>query len=259
MLRRSREKVKDLAKNIVSVAVSDDSRGVKILLVEDDPSIAEPLLAGLESHGYTTLHTTSGATAIESACAADVVLLDLGLPDIDGTEVCRALRARCDVPIIVVSARNEEIDRVVLLELGADDYVVKPFGLRELLARISAVTRRTYRNPGAVLPALTIGPLSIDQERHLVTLSGEVIELTPKEFDLLVTLALRPGIVVRRQELLEEVWDTNWFGSTKTLDVHVASLRKKLKNPRLIATVRGYGFCFDDEQALQHNEENGAQ
>jgi DNA-binding response OmpR family regulator len=169
------------------------------------------------------------------------VLLDLGLPDRDGFDVCRELRARSDVPIIVVTARSEEVDRVVGLELGADDYIVKPFGFRELVARIRAVARR---RPAATTHATAseLGALSIDRRTRRVVVEGAEVALTPKEFDLLAFLAEDPGAVCSRQQVLEEVWDPHWYGPTKTLDVHVASLRKKLGDPRWIETVRGVGF-----------------
>jgi len=213
---------------------------VRVLLVEDDDAIAEPLSQGLEREGFTVTRVATGDGAL-SAGDTDVVLLDLGLPDVDGYEVCRRLRARSDVPIIVVTARSEEVDKVLGLELGADDYLVKPFGFRELLARIRAVTRRTDRRD---VPAATtdIGALSIDRRTRRVTVDGAELALTPKEYDLLAFLASDPGAARTRQEILEEVWDPHWYGPTKTLDVHVAALRKKLGNPGWIETVRGVGF-----------------
>jgi two-component system, OmpR family, response regulator RegX3 len=214
---------------------------MRLLVVEDDPSIAEPLRAGLEREGFEIDLVASGAAAL-AAGECDLVLLDLGLPDIDGTDVCRRLRQRSRVPIIVVTARGDEIDRVVLLELGADDYVVKPFGFRELLARIRAVLRRTSEPAApAADPCIVVGGLEIDTRTRGVTLDGEPVALTPKEHDLLVYLARDPGAVFTRKQLIEDVWDQNWWGSTKTLDVHIASLRKKLA-PDLIETVRGVGF-----------------
>ena len=213
---------------------------MRVLLVEDDDAIAEPLSQGLEREGFTVTRVATGDGAL-SAGDTDVVLLDLGLPDVDGYEVCRRLRARSDVPIIVVTARSEEVDKVLGLELGADDYLVKPFGFRELLARIRAVTRRTDRRD---VPAATtdIGALSIDRRTRRVTVDGAELALTPKEYDLLAFLASDPGAARTRQEILEEVWDPHWYGPTKTLDVHVAALRKKLGNPGWIETVRGVGF-----------------
>ena len=212
---------------------------MRILVVEDEDAIAEPLVEGLRREGFETTRVATGAEALE-APPQDVVLLDIRLPDIDGFTVCRELRARSTVPIIVVSARGEEVDRVVGLELGADDYVVKPFGLRELVARIRAVTRRTRRSPGD--DGLVVGTLRVDPRAHRVTLDGDEIELTAKEFDLLALLAREPGIVVERERILREVWQTTWYGSSKTIDVHVASIRRKLGDPTWIETVRGVGL-----------------
>jgi DNA-binding response OmpR family regulator len=211
-----------------------------ILLIEDDDAIAVPLAQGLERYGFAVRRVTTGAAAL-AAGPADVVLLDLGLPDADGYEVCRRLRARSDVPIIVVTARSDEVDRVVALELGADDYVVKPFGFRELVARIRAVTRRLARRPEDQ-PAVQVGRLEIDRRQRRVSVGGAEVALTAKEFDLLSLLAEDPGAVVTRERILEEVWDPHWHGPTKTLDVHVASLRKKLGSPEWIRTVRGVGY-----------------
>ena len=213
---------------------------MRVLLVEDDDAIAEPLSQGLAREGFTVTRVATGDGAL-AAGETDVVLLDLGLPDVDGYEVCRRLRARSDVPIIVVTARGEEVDKVLGLELGADDYLVKPFGFRELLARIRAVTRRTDRRD-APAAATEIGALSIDRRTRRVTVDGAELALTPKEYDLLAFLASDPGAARTRQEILEEVWDPHWYGPTKTLDVHVAALRKKLGNPVWIETVRGVGF-----------------
>ncbi len=170
------------------------------------------------------------------------MLLDLGLPDMDGYEVCRRLRAISTVPIIVTTARGDEVDRVVGLELGADDYLVKPFGFRELVARIRAVTRRMERDAPAPPTTVRWGRLTIDLRTRRTTVDDRDVELTRKEFDLLAALARDPGATVRREDILDEVWDTHWFGSTKTLDVHIASLRKKLGVPALIETVRGVGY-----------------
>jgi two-component system, OmpR family, response regulator RegX3 len=213
---------------------------MRILVVEDEDAIAEPLVEGLRREGFDVDRVATGAAALE-APLPDVVLLDLRLPDIDGLDVCRALRERSAVPIIVVTARGEESDRVVGLELGADDYVVKPFGLRELIARIRAVTRRTSSRPHAQEP-LRIGDLVVDERARRAQLGGNVLELTPKEFDLLAALARDPGASVSRRRLLEDVWETSWYGSAKTIDVHVASLRRKLGDPGWIETVRGVGF-----------------
>ena len=212
---------------------------MRVLVVEDEEAIAEPLAEGLRREGFTV---TVAGTAAEALAAAesDVVLLDLRLPDGDGLDVCRALRARSDVPIIVVTARGEEVDRVVGLELGADDYVVKPFGIRELIARIRAVTRRGHSRSQET--PVRIGELELDERGRHAAIGGNELDLTAKEFDLLAALARDPGAVVSRNRLLEDVWNTSWFGSTKTIDVHVAALRRKLGDPTLIETVRGIGF-----------------
>jgi DNA-binding response OmpR family regulator len=213
---------------------------VKILLVEDDDSIAVPLTEGLQHEGFAVERAATGAEALDAG-PADCVLLDLRLPDVDGYEVCRSLRARSDVPIIMVTARGEEIDRVIGLELGADDYVPKPFGLRELIARIHAVTRRTAGLKRRDTP-IQIGKLEIDPRARLARLDGRELELTAKEFDVLAALAADPGAVVTRHKLLEGVWQTSWFGQTKTIDVHVGALRRKLGDAAWIETVRGIGF-----------------
>jgi DNA-binding response OmpR family regulator len=212
---------------------------VKILVVEDEDAIAEPLADGLRREGFDVERAATGEEAL-AATEPDVVLLDLRLPDVDGYEVCRRLRSRSDVPIIIVSARGEEVDRVVGLELGADDYVVKPFGLREVIARIRAVTRRASGRTDD--SRLHVGPLEVDVRARRVSLDGQELELTAKEFDVLAVLAEEPGNVVSRQTLLERVWQTSWYGPTKTIDVHVASLRRKLGDPGWIETVRGIGF-----------------
>jgi len=212
---------------------------VQILIVDDDDAIAKPLTAGLEREGFDVTRVSNGEDALEAALP-DLVLLDLRLPGMDGTEVCRRLRARSDVPIIVVTAKGEEVDRVVGLELGADDYIVKPFGFRELLARIRAVMRRA--RPGTDRSQIHVGSLEIDVRGRRATMGDQPLNLTTKEFDLLALLASEPGDVVSRQRILREVWDTEWFGPTKTVDVHVASLRKKLGEPGWIETVRGIGL-----------------
>ena len=221
-------------------AASGDDGGMHLLVVEDDDAIAAPLVAGLTREGFTVTRVATGAAALE-ADRAEAVLLDLGLPDMDGFEVCRRLRTRSDVPILVISARGEEVDRVIGLELGADDYLVKPFGLRELVARIRAVTRRASSAPDPAR-AQRVGQLEIDRRQRRVRVGEDEIALTPKEFDLLACLAEEPGSVVTRQALLGQVWDPHWYGPTRTLDVHVASLRKKLGDPGWVETVRGVGF-----------------
>jgi DNA-binding response OmpR family regulator len=213
-------------------------------VVEDDDGIAEPLVEGLELHGFEVERARTGAEALASA-GVDLVLLDLGLPDLDGREVCRRLRERTGVPIIVVTARADEIDRVLLLELGADDYVVKPFGFRELVARIRAVQRRAGSTAARHTDRQELGELVIDRGARRVWLAGEEVDLTPKEFDLLSYLAEAPSQARRREDIIARVWDEHWWGPTKTLDVHVASLRRKLGNPALITTLRGIGYRFE--------------
>ena len=225
---------------------------MNVLLIEDDDAIAEALVKGLQRDGFTVERASNGLAGL-AAPRPDVVLLDLGLPDIDGYEVCRRMRTTSDVPIIILSARGEEVNRVVGLELGADDYLVKPFGLRELIARIRAVQRRTSApmNATPATPAkssMDSGELSIDMRTRRVTMRGEEISLTPKEFDLLALLAQDPGAVSSRQQILESVWDAHWYGPSKTLDVHIASIRKKLDDPGIIETVRGIGFRMRPEE-----------
>jgi DNA-binding response OmpR family regulator len=211
-----------------------------VLLVEDDPRIAVALEAALRQHGH---EVTRVSTAVDALAAApvDLVLLDLGLPDRDGIEVCRELRARSDVAIIAVTGRHEERERVLGLRSGADDYVVKPFGLAELRARIEAVMRRTMRST-PVRPSFRVGGLDIDIDARRVTVDGREVALTRKEFELLSALARRPGHAVTREQLLSEVWRTTWRGSLHTLEVHVASLRGKLGDPSYVQTVRGVGY-----------------
>jgi DNA-binding response OmpR family regulator len=213
-----------------------------VLIVEDDVAIATQLTRGLVRGGYRVDHVTTGREAL-SRNLPDVVLLDLELPDSDGVSVCRALRDRSDIAIIVITAYGEEVDRVSALDAGADDYLVKPFGLAELQARIRAVLRRV--RPGGA-DVMKHGPLMIDSRTRKVTVSGEEIPLTAKEFDILECLAIDPGRVVSRQEVLETAWDAHWYGPTKVLDVHVAALRKKLGVPGLIETVYGRGYRLGD-------------
>jgi two-component system, OmpR family, response regulator RegX3 len=231
------------SRNVPASSSVPQPHGPQLLLVEDDPTIAEPLIEGLEYEGFGVRWVRNGQAALADP-AADLVLLDLGLPDVDGREVCRTLTARSATPVIVVTARGDEFDRVLLLEIGADDYVVKPFGFRELVARIRAVLRRGSRAPTADGPQ-QLGVLRIDRRGRQVLLTGCPVDLTTKEFDLLALLAEEPGTVRRREELIARVWDEHWWGSTKTLDVHVASLRKKLGDPRWIATLRGVGYRLD--------------
>jgi DNA-binding response OmpR family regulator len=216
-----------------------DDQDVRVLVVEDEDAIAEPLTEGLRREGMEVERVATGREALEAA-DPDLVLLDLRLPDVDGFEVCRRLRERSAVPIIVVSARGEEVDRVVGLELGADDYLVKPYSLRELVARIRAVMRR--QNADALDGAMRIDALEVDTRSRRVTLDGRDIALTQREFDLLAFLASEPGRAFGRDKIFEAVWGSRWFGSSKTIDVHVAALRRKLGDADWIQTVRGVGF-----------------
>jgi two-component system, OmpR family, response regulator RegX3 len=222
-----------------------------ILLVEDEESIVTPLVEAPRREGFDTAVSTSAADSLETFERArpDLVLLDVMLPDGSGFEVCRELRTRSRVPIIMLTARGEEADRVAGLELGADDYVVKPFSARELVARVRAVLRRAAEaGERRAEGATEIGELRVDPARRTASFRHEELELSRKEFDLLRLLVDNAGSVVTRERLIDEVWDTNWFGSTKTLDVHVSGLRKKLEDdpnaPRYIHTVRGVGFRF---------------
>jgi DNA-binding response OmpR family regulator len=222
---------------------------MRVLVVEDDDAVAAGIVDGLEPVNFELLRVSTGQECLNAMAtfAPEIVLLDLGLSDMDGTDVCRAIRKNSQVPIIVVSARNEEIDRVIALEIGADDYIVKPFGMRELIARIRAVSRRSLPPSAEVEPAsadLRFGPLVIDVRSQRIMLGDDAIYLTPKEFDLLVYLARDAGAALRRTDILHDVWDTNWYGTTKTLDAHIAAIRKKLGDPRWIESVRGVGFRF---------------
>jgi DNA-binding response OmpR family regulator len=210
-------------------------------VVEDDDAIAGPLVAGLVAEHFEVQRVGTAAEAL-AAPPVDLVLLDLGLPDGEGREVITALRNVTPVPIIVVTARGEETERVTGLNLGADDYVVKPFGFQELVARIWAVARRGgSRTPGP--PSLQrLGALEIDRRARGISVDGAHVACTPKEYAILELLAYDPGSLVTRQDLLDKVWGTNWYGTTKMIDVHVASLRKKLGRPELIETVRGVGY-----------------
>ena len=221
-----------------------------VLFVEDEPSIFEPFSAALSREGFEPLvaSTLAEARAAWASREPDLVLLDLALPDGDGRDLCRELRASSDVPIIVLTARGTELERVLGLELGADDYVVKPFSGAEVIARMRAVLRRARPTDAAPSGVVEIGPLRVDAASRRVWLSDEELSLSRKEFDLLAELVAHAGEVVKREDLMSRVWDENWFGSTKTLDVHVRWLRGKLgddpASPRFLHTVRGVGFRF---------------
>jgi len=224
-----------------------------VTVIEDEASISDPLRSALEREGYAVSVEPTGNGGLESVRRGepDIVLLDLNLPDLDGRDVCRAIRQTSDVPIIMLTARGLETDRVVGLELGADDYLVKPFSMAELIARIRAVLRRTGDRAApapATSTAIEIGEVSIDPATHVATHAGATLDLPRREFDLLHTLMAHAGIVLARNKLMDEVWGVDWFGSTKTLDVHIAGLRRRLGDdahePRYIHTVRGVGFRF---------------
>ena len=229
----------------------------RVLIIEDETSIAEPLASTLEEEGFAVEVAGEGRAGLDAAAARapDLVLLDVGLPDIDGRDVCRQLRARSTVPIIMLTARGTETDKIVGLEIGADDYVVKPFSAGELVARMRALLRRAGE---AVRPAdaeaIEVGDVRLDLRTWTVTRRAEPVELTRREFELLRMLAQHAGTVLTRERLMDEVWDPNWFGSTKTLDVHISALRRKLgddpEQPRYIRTVRGVGFRFASAEEL---------
>jgi len=216
---------------------------MRILLVEDDDAFASALSDGLVARGYRTSRAATAAealTALKSAQPADLVLLDLGLPDADGLQLCARIRRLFSVPVIVVTARGDLLSRVQGLRGGADDYVVKPFALPELLARVEAVMRRApAARPAA---ALVVGDLSIDFAARTVHVDGTAVVLTPKEFDLLAALARAPGCIIERQRLLLDVWQSDYPALSRTLDVHVATLRAKLGRADLVETVRGVGY-----------------
>ena len=227
----------------------------KILLIEDDEAIAEPLIFGLQSEGLEVAHALTGAQGIELARknSPEVVLLDVMLPDMDGFAICRVLRREFTAPILMLTARGQEMDRVMGLELGADDYIVKPFSFRELVARIRAALRRRDLDRG-VTPApnerVTIGDLVLDRIARQVWRRNQLVELSPREFDLLVALMNHRGEAMSRQDLLDLVWGEEWVGSPRTLDVHIRWLREKIEDdsaaPSYIETVRAFGYRFVD-------------
>ena len=224
----------------------------RVLLVEDEESFSDPLSYLLKAEGFEVAVAASGPEALAEydRNGADLVLLDLMLPGLSGTEVCRQLRQRGSVPVIMLTARDSEIDKVVGLELGADDYVTKPYSTRELLARMRAVLRRRGAEPEEATPgALEAGPVRMDVERHTVTVEGQVVPLPLKEFELLEMLLRHTGRVLTRGQLIDRVWGADYVGDTKTLDVHVKRLRAKIEpdpgTPRYLVTVRGLGYKFE--------------
>jgi two-component system, OmpR family, response regulator RegX3 len=229
----------------------------RVLLIEDEESISGPLAEALDREGWNTDTAGTGSEGLEAfdRRPPDIVLLDLMLPDMDGRDICRTLRERSSVPIIILTARGLETDRVVGLELGADDYVVKPFGVAELIARMRAVLRRTSDRTGTNDDEIAVGDVTLDPRTWAVMKGTAQLEVTRREFELLRLLMANAGTVLTREQLMEEVWDPNWFGPTKTLDVHISSLRKKLDDdpgdPAYIHTVRGVGFRFASPEELE--------
>ncbi len=235
---------------------------MRVLIIEDDPAVAAGIADGLGAAAIDVVHAEDGTTGLAILDETfDLVVLDLGLPDMDGTEVARRIRATSELPIIIVSARGDEVDRVLALELGADDYLVKPFGMRELLARIRAVTRRTGAESlggsvstgstsagGSVDGSRELGALTLDARSRRASIRGTEVHLTPTEFDLLSYLSAEPGAVHRRADILRDVWHTEWYGATKTLDAHIAAIRRKLGGPAWIESVRGVGFRFEVQE-----------
>ena len=223
----------------------------RILIVEDEPSLSEPLAFLLQKEGYETEIAADGRAALTifDRAGADLVLLDLMLPGLPGTEVCRQLRVRSKVPVIMLTAKDGEIDKVVGLELGADDYVTKPYSSRELVARIRAVLRRGTEPELSGAATVEAGPVRMDVERHVVTVNGEAVPMPLKEFELLEMLLRNAGRLLTRMQLIDRVWGSDYVGDTKTLDVHVKRLRGKLEpdpaTPRYLVTVRGLGYKFE--------------
>jgi two-component system response regulator RegX3 len=224
----------------------------KILVVEDEDSVLDPLELLLNKEGFTVVTAKTGKEALEKFdnAGADLILLDLMIPEVSGTEVCRQIRSKSQVPIIMLTAKDTEVDKVVGLELGADDYVVKPYSKAELIARIKAVLRRgstTNASAGATL--LTAGPVEIDVESHKVKVLGNYVSFPLKEFELLEFLVRNSGRVLTRTQLIDRIWGSDYFGDTKTLDVHIKRLRAKIEkdpaNPVFILTIRGLGYKFE--------------
>jgi two-component system, OmpR family, response regulator RegX3 len=234
--------------------MSPSPAAAAVLLVEDEASLAESITYNLEREGFSVTTAGDGDTALARFRAEEpsIVLLDLMLPKLSGLDVCRAIRSESQVPIVILTARDSEADKVAGLELGADDYVTTPFSMRELVSRVRAHLRRAEmgRASAASEPRLTAGPVEMDTERHEVFVRGEPVQLTPKEFDLLEMFLTRRGRLLTRKFLIEEIWGPGYFGDTKTLDVHVKRLRQKVEDdphqPRHIQTVRGLGYKFVD-------------
>jgi DNA-binding response OmpR family regulator len=223
--------------------------GERVLVVDDEPNIVELARMYLEKEGYRVESASDGATALEQIQTHEpaLIVLDLMLPELDGFEVCRRTRAKSDVPIIMLTARDEDVDKIVGLELGADDYLTKPFNPRELVARVKAILRRSERSSRPNEQPLHVADLTIDPARREVSVAGEPIVLRAKEFDLLQAFAENKGIVLTREQLLNKVWGYDFYGETRTVDVHVAHLRKRLKGSRVsIETLTGVGYKLVD-------------
>ncbi|MGQ0623601.1 MAG: response regulator [Sporichthyaceae bacterium] len=223
----------------------------RLLVVEDEESFSDALSYMLRKEGFEVAVAATGPDALEEfeRGGADLVLLDLMLPGLPGTEVCRQLRLKSNVPVIMLTAKDSEIDKVVGLEIGADDYVTKPYSHRELLARIRAVLRRHGEIEEPMLPTLAAGPVRMDVDRHVVSVGGESVSLPLKEFELLELLLRNAGRVLTRMQLIDRIWGADYVGDTKTLDVHVKRLRSKIEpdpgTPRYLVTVRGLGYKFE--------------
>jgi two-component system response regulator RegX3 len=223
----------------------------RVLVVEDEKNLREPLVYLLQKEGYDVIEAEDGNVAVENfrSLGADLILLDLMLPGLSGNEVCRIIRAESQVPIIMVTAKDTEIDKVVGLEIGADDYVTKPYSTRELLARMKAVLRRGAEPQTPDLGVLRAGPVEMDLERHTVMVNGEKVQMPLKEFELLELLLENVNRVLTRGQIIDRVWGSNYFGDTKTLDVHVKRVRSKIEEdpsrPRHLLTVRGLGYKFE--------------
>ncbi|MFY9304246.1 MAG: response regulator transcription factor [Rhodoluna sp.] len=223
----------------------------KVLVVEDEQSLREPLVFMLQKEGYEVIEAENGLMAIEKfeSAGADIILLDLMMPKLDGNQVCKQIRLSSNVPIIMLTAKDAEVDKVVGLEIGADDYVTKPYSTRELLARMKAVLRRKIEPAVELDGVLVAGELRLDSDRHQVTLAGKQIAFPLKEFELLELLMENVNRVLTRGQIIDRVWGANYFGDTKTLDVHIKRLRSKIEEdparPKYIQTVRGLGYKFE--------------
>jgi len=216
---------------------------MKVLIVEDDDRLAGALVAFLGKAGYATARAADGAAALAAlGTDTEVVLLDLGLPDVDGIELCRRIRAHTGVPIIIATARSEVHERVTGLRAGADDFIVKPYDVRELVARIEAVTRRTRTEPAEYEQSVDIGQVRVDLVTRQLLVAGVRTELTPKEFDIVAVLARYPGVVVPRERIIREVWRSDWHALARSLEVHIGSIRRKIGRGATIETVRGVGY-----------------